>query len=218
MTFALITEGVSEYTVIQHLISRYFRDDDPIINQIQPKMEKSKQVSEGGWNEVLKYCEREELLHILLENDYVVIQIDTDQSQQFPFDVSHIEKGKEKSSDRLLADVIVRLERNLPKNIGSNRIIFAICIHTVECWLLPLVYSDNRKNKTKGCLAVLNLELRRKNMLTVSETGDKNSATSQKAYWEILKLLKTKSEIKNISVHNAGFQKFVDHLELLKIT
>ena len=216
MTFALITEGVSEYTVIQHLISRYFRDDDPVINQIQPKMEKSKQISGGGWNEVLKYCEREELLQILVENDYVVIQIDTDQSQQLPFAVPHTESGKEKTSDRLLTDVIARLEKNLPENIERKKIIFAVCIHTIECWLLPLVYTDNRKMKTKGCLATLNMELCRKNMSAISETGAKNSAASQKAYREILKLLKTKSDIKNISVNNAGFQKFVDNLEFLK--
>ena len=215
MTFALITEGVSENTVIRYLISRFFKDDDPVINQIQPKMEKSKQVSEGGWNEVLKYCEREELSHILVENDYVVIQIDTDQSQQLPFNVPHTESGNEKSSGKLLADVVARLEKDMPENIDKTRIIFAVCIHTIECWLLPLVYSDNRKEKTKGCLSALNLELRRKNMPTISETGDKNSVASQKAYREILKLLKKKSDIKEASVHNDGFQKFISHLELL---
>jgi len=217
MTFALITEGVSENTVIRHLISRFFKDDDPVINQIQPKMEKSKQVSEGGWNEVLKYCEREELSQILVENDYIVIQIDTDQSQQSPFNVSHTESGREKTPDRLLADVVTRLERDMPENIDKNRIIFAVCIHTVECWLLPLVYSDNRKEKTKGCLATLNMELRRKNMPTISETGDKNSPTSQKAFREILQLLKKKSDIKEVSVHNAGFRKFVTHLDIIKL-
>jgi len=179
MTFALITEGVSEYTVIHHLIWRYFRDDIPVINQIQP--------------------------------------IDTDQSQQFPFNVSHSESGIEKTSDRLLADIVERLERNMPENIDKTRIIFAICIHTVECWLLPLVHSDNRKKKTKGCLAALNSELRRKNMLTVSETGDKNNIASQRAYREILKPLKKKSDIKKASEYNAGFQKFIGNLELLKI-
>ena len=214
-TFALITEGVSEFTVIHYLISKYF-GDDPIINPIQPKIEKSKQGSEGGWNEVLKYCERVELSHILVENDYIVIQIDTDQSQQSPFNVSHSESGREKSHDKLLTDVVARLERNMPENIDKNRIIFAVCIHSIECWLLPLVYSDNRKEKTKGCLAALNLELRRKNLPTISETSDKNSFTSRKAYQKILSLLKKKSDITEISIHNTGFQKFIYHLELIK--
>ena len=214
MTFALITEGVSEYTVIQHLISRYFRDDDTVVNQIQPKITKSKQTSTGGWNEVLKYCEREELSDILLENDYVVIQIDTDQSQQSPFDVSHIEMGKEKLTERLLADVIVRLEKNMPENIDKKRVIFAICIHTVECWLLPLVYSDSRREKTKNCLTALNQELRRKNITPISETGEKNNAASQKAFRDILKKIKKKSDIEDISVHNVGFQSFVNQLKI----
>ncbi len=216
MTFALITEGISEYTVIQHLVSRYFRDEEPIINQIQPKLEKSKQVAEGGWNEVLKYCEREELSQILIENDYVIIQIDTDQSQQMPFNVAHTELGNEKTPDRLLADVIARLERNIPESVDKGKVIFAICIHTIECWLLPLVYADDKKEKTKGCLSALNRELRRKNMLTISKTGDKNSPASRKAYQEMLKLLRKKSDIEEISVHNVGFQKFVGNLKSLK--
>ena len=216
MTFALISEGVSEHKVIEHLISKYFKDDNPIINQIQPKIENAKQTSEGGWNEVLKYCEREELLHILVENNYLVIQIDTDQSQQSPFGVPHTELGKEKPSEKLLIDVVARLERNMPDKIDKNRIIFAICIHTVECWLLPLVYTDDKKSKTTNCLTFLNKELRRRNMPAISETGDKNSPTSQKAYRELLSLLKTKSKIKDVSVHNVGFKQFVDYLELVE--
>jgi hypothetical protein len=198
------------------MISRYFKDDNPVINQIQPKMEQSQQISEGGWNEVLKYCESAELSHILVENDYVVIQIDTDQSQQFPFGVPHSESGKEKSSGILLTDVVARLERDMSERIDKNRIIFAVCVHTVECWLLPLVYFDGRKVKTKGCLAALNIELRRKNMPTISETGNKNCVASRKAYQEILKLLKKKADINEISVHNVGFQKFVGQLENIK--
>jgi hypothetical protein len=216
MTFALITEGISEYTVIQHLISRYFIDEEPIINQIQPKLEKSKQFAEGGWNEVLKYCERVELSQILVENDYAVIQIDTDQSQQAPFSVAHAELGHEKTPDRLLADVIARLEKNMPENVDKSKVIFAICIHTIECWLLPLVCTGNKKEKIKGCLPALNRELRRRNMPTISETGNKNSPASRKAYQEILKPLRKKSDIEKISVYHVGFQKFADNLKSLK--
>ena len=64
-------------------------------------------------------------------------------------------------------------------------------------------------------MATLNMELRRKNMPTISETGDKNSDVSQKAYRELLKLLRKRSDIKEISENNAGFHKFTCKLDLL---
>ena len=61
MNFGLITEGASEHKIIKHLVSRYFKDEMLIINQIQPKIVNDRQETTGGWNEVLKYCEREEI-------------------------------------------------------------------------------------------------------------------------------------------------------------
>ena len=76
MNFGLITEGASEHKIIKHLVSRYFKDEMLIINQIQPKIVNDRQETTGGWNEVLKYCEREEINGALIENDYIIIQID----------------------------------------------------------------------------------------------------------------------------------------------
>lgn len=101
MKFALITEGVSEHRIIKHIIAKFFKEQEPDINQIQPKMLNEKQETTGGWVEVLKYCEREELRSILIENDYLVIQIDTDQSQTTPFNINHLKPtGEEKNTNR----------------------------------------------------------------------------------------------------------------------
>jgi len=111
MKFALITEGPSEHRIIKHIIAKYFRDKEPEINQIQPKIVNEKQETTGGWNEVLKYCEREELKDIFIENDYLIIQIDTDQSQTKPFNVSHSKHtNKLKTVDELYIDVVEKLK------------------------------------------------------------------------------------------------------------
>lgn len=124
MKFALITEGASEYRVVKHLIGKYFKDWELEINQIQPKVVNDKQETIGGWNEVLKYCEREELNDILTENDYIVIQIDTDQSQVSPFDISHIsQSGEPKSAEQLHEEVNAQYNLGFKKFIESLNVI-----------------------------------------------------------------------------------------------
>lgn len=162
MKFALITEGVSEHRIIKHIISKYFKDLDPDINQIQPKIVNDKQETTGGWNEVLKYCEKEELNSILIENDYLVIQIDSDKSATSPFSISHTRNGQPKTDEELHADIKAKLSGLIKPEIKEkygDKILFAICIHTIECWLLPLYYGDSRKTNTNNCLTTLNRKL-----------------------------------------------------------
>jgi len=219
--FALITEGVSEHRVIKYIINRFFKDD-ALINQIQPKMFGGKQAkdSPGGWNEVLKYCERDEIEDILIENDFLVIQIDTDQSQTKPFNISHTNaENKIKPVPELYEEVLENLKNRIQSKIledYKDRIIFAISIHTIECWFLPLYYStESKKSAISKCLDKLNTELRKKNIKAISNK-DKNTPKSIRTYETILKNWNKITTLKSCAKHNTGFQKFVDSLVLIK--
>lgn len=218
MRFALITEGASEHRVIKHLIAKYFKDFEPEINQIQPKVVNNKQAVIGGWNEVLKYCEREELKDVFVENNFLIIQIDTDQSQNRAFNVNHIDStGKLKSDETLYNDVLHKLQMRIKPEIFEQykeRILFAICIHSIECWLLPICYNDNHRLSTNNCIKTLNSALSKQNKLTISPSG-KNKSNGIKAYTQILSDLKRKSDIINSSKFNFGFKSFVESLEKL---
>ena len=63
---------------------------------------------------------------------------------------------------------ITRIDWNRFLHEFSERIIFAITVHTIECWLLPLYYDDANKSKFKGCLDRLNLALNRREGFTIS--------------------------------------------------
>jgi hypothetical protein len=215
MKFALITEGPSEHRIIKHIITKYFKGLEPEINQIQPKLVGERPASPGGWNEVLKYCERKELNDILIENDYLVIQIDTDQSQTSPFNIDHLgSDGQAKSSEQLHADVIQKLQTLILPEIlekNGNNILFAVCIHTIECWLLPLCYSDNRRTKTTNCIVTLNAALRKQNKPIIPIDG-KNSNVGKKAYDSVLQNLNRKTDIIVNAQYNFGFNSFVQSL------
>lgn len=221
MKFALITEGISEKNIIKHIISKYFKEQDPIINPIQPKVVNEKQETTGGWNEVLKYCKRDEdLTAIFIENEYLVIQIDSDQSQQSPFNVSHT---KHDNSLKSVAELHTDIKNKLKEIINpaildkyQHRIIFAISVHTIECWLLPIYYINNHKSSTTSCIEKLNIEITKKNINPIP-SNSKNNPHAIRSYTAILKNWKRKEEIIAASRNNAGFKKFVESMDEISI-
>lgn len=224
MTFALITEGVSEHRIIKHIISKYFKDKEPEINQIQPKIVNDKQSVQGGWNEVLKYCQNDELHDIFIENDYLIIQIDTDQSPKIPFNIPHLKKDEQtgnqisKTVEELHNDVRIKLESLINSEIiekQKDKIFFAICTHTIECWLLPIYYSNNHKSDINTCIGSLNSQLKKKNIQQLSSTGGKNTPQSIKTYDLILKNWKKRKDIDDSASHQYGFNYFLKSLRVL---
>ncbi len=210
MNIALITEGVSEYHIITHILTKYLRKYEPNINQIQPKISNGKQIGFGGWREVLKYCEKTELKDILVENDYLIIQIDSDQSAQKPFDVPHTG-----DTDKLCDDIAKRLEslmvQEVKKEVGE-KIIFAISIHTIECWLLPLYFNDQRRKTTNNCLKFLNQELV-KNKVKPIPMGNKNKPEATISYRKALSKIGKVADIDEICDHNIGFKRFIKSIQ-----
>jgi len=49
------------------------------------------------------------------------------------------------------------------------KILFAIAVNEIECWLLPLFYSDKNAAVTSTCLERLNRQLRKNNERPITE-------------------------------------------------
>lgn len=225
MKFALITEGVSEHRIIKHIISKYFKDREPDINQVQPKLVNDKQNDPGGWDEVLKYCQREELADIFIENDFLVIQIDTDQSQHNPFNISHTRideiSGNQinKSLEELYNDIKAKIQSLIDPVIldkYADRIFYAICTHTIECWLLPIYYTNSHKTDFSTCIGSLNTQLGKKNISKIpTATKEKNTPKAIKTYNTILSNWKKRKDIEDSALHQYGLDVFLQSLRKL---
>ncbi len=220
MKFALITEGASDHWIIRHIVEKYFKGTNLFFRQIQPQMVNAKQSSGGGWPEVLKYCKRDDdLREIFNTNDFMIIQIDTDQSQTKPFSISHTKPDNtSKSIDELHYDVLEKLRGLINPEIlkeFADKILFAICIHSIECWLLPVFYIDNHKTKTQNCLETLNVAFRKKDIHIITPKN-KNEPIGKRAYESALKNWKRKHDILNSAKHNIGFKRFIDSLANLE--
>ncbi len=148
-------------------------------------------------------------------NDYLVIHIDTDMQEETGFDVSRREKGKELSVSDRVDRVITRLKREMSAafyQANAHRILFAIAVDTIECWLLPLLYGDNKAAKTTGCLESANNALRRKDQDALSAGENKFI----RAYEQASSGYRKRKRLIEAHDRNPSLQLFFTQLETLR--
>lgn len=180
LTFGLITEGVTDRMVLENILRGYFSDEEeePAFNPVQPPPPSpGTPHPPGGWTLVFQSLRRGDHRGALSYCDYLVIQIDTDVSQEPGFDVPWREEGRERTPEQLHARVRERLQRELGEDFlaaHGDRVLYAIAIHEIECWLLPLLYTDRKAGKIVGCLSAANhaLQLQARPPLSTGETKD----------------------------------------------
>jgi hypothetical protein len=165
--FGLIGEGVTDQIIINAILFSYFPDPDLLVTNLQPlRDETHKDLStNGNWDKVLEYCGSEVFRDAFQALDYIVIQIDSDvfSSGEVPAKYRNVLlTGNDYQT------VIDKIKEFLIESIGDNfytkfkeRIIFAIAVDSIECWLLPLYYPNEPKKagKITGCISTLNQAL-----------------------------------------------------------
>lgn len=220
-TVGLICEGVSEINIMTRILSKYL-NDEVIVNPIEPETKTENgflvQNGYGGWQQVLAHCNDETVEKILEFNDYLLIQIDTDASIQKGYDVApQDESGKTKDVAVFYQDVKNRLLANIREEVQARyegRILFAICMNELECWLLPLYYSNSNRCRTNNCLYALNQALVKKNIGGIPGK-DKNSAYARNVYHKILKNFKNKKTILDCAQYHYGFMELAKQLDTI---
>ena len=203
----LITEGISDYWVLKHIIERVLRDKEPNVISLQPKVTThGKQDDFGGWGKVFEYIEKKEYIIDLAQTeefDYIVIQIDTDVSEEY--DVAKIE-----DKEQFYLNVVNRISNSVHEDFDKSKLIFAICIDSTECWLIPFVSAKPTEcEKTEHCVNVVNKNIK-KQFGTIDAAS---KGKSKRQYDEILKLKKKAKDIEEISSYNYGFSKFIESLK-----
>jgi hypothetical protein len=174
LTFGIIAEGPTDQTVIENLLLGYFEDqeNEPVIQYIQPPRPLTQ--TPAGWGHVFKSLERKDYEGALQYNDYLVIQIDTDVQEEPGFNVPRREGGKELSVLERVTRVIEKIKEFIDVafyEANKHRILFAVTVDTIECWLLPLLFGNKKAAKTTGCLESANQALRKadENALSAGE-------------------------------------------------
>ncbi len=203
--FGLITEGPTDQVIIKSILSGYFGEGNLVLNMIRPKKGQS-----GGWTEVLKYCKSSEFEEVFEANDYVIIQIDTDVSNQKGYQVSPLdENGNLLNIEEFIAKVKKKLISLIGKYFyrkNSERIIFAISVHSIECWLLPLYAINNNKSAIHDCFAQLEAIL--------NQTPNAfRLMKKEKSYRQIVLPYTNQDVLKNCYTFNPSLKLFIEELQ-----
>jgi hypothetical protein len=209
--FAIVAEGFTDQVVLKNILLGFFEDQDeePTINFEQPLLDATSQhgaYSPGGWGLVIKYFELGKFKQALQLNRFLVVHIDTDVSEQTGYDVPWREQGLELSPEELIDRVVVKFRALIGEEIyktHGERFIFAVAVHSIECWLLPLFLRDKKRSKITGCLEAANHELRTKKLPVLSRGDSKDPkgyTAASSGYRKRKTLLQHKSDNPSLTV------------------
>jgi hypothetical protein len=211
--FGLITEGLTDQIVIESILAGYFNNPDIDIRPLQPERDKddeNKSHNYGGWSQVFAYCESNNFKEAFQFIDYIIIQIDTDVSEDY--NIAHQDENGEFTPQQLIAKVIEKFRDGIGEdfyNTNQQKIIFAISVHSIECWLLPLYYTDKQKKaKCKNCLNTLNYELSKQHKFTIDQ-----NAKNPEYYREIAKQYGKHKVLMKHYQDNPSLKIFIEEIE-----
>ena len=201
-TFAGIAEGITDQKVINNILVGYFNDRDINVNWLQPaKIGKS-----GGHGEVTNYCRSKKFKAVFDLNEYVIIHIDTDISLKLG--VPHQdEKGQLISPEHLIEGVIAKFRQIIGEDFYdqyAEKIIFAIAVHKIECWLLPL-HCQKEKSETIDCQNILSKIF-----------PEMKTEKDYKHYQKISMEYSNNESLFKLSPENPSLKAFIDELTKVK--
>lgn len=211
LSFALITEGITDQAVLEYILYGYY-DEEPEVNPVQPirdTTDESRQGNFANWEKVIEYCGADIFRDIFLFNDYVIIQIDTDICAHPNLNIPITEGGKDRPAAELIADMKAHIVSKIGPAIYDEfggRIIFAISMHSLECWLLPLHIKEKRNaSRTKNCEEHLKNALKKEGV-----SCEKNHRT----YQTLAKEYRNRKNIDQGRTKNESFDIFLASLPI----
>jgi hypothetical protein len=169
----ILSEGRTDQKVIRQVLLGFFADQGDALDDLEinpffpPQVALPGEPEEGGWTVLKRRLEDGHHLQALQYNSYIVIHIDTDVCDQSGYDVSRKDpiSMRDLEPNQLREAVKARLMEWLGPDFSAkygDRVLFAIAVDTIECWLLPLLEDKRAKqSKTVGCAKAVSEALKR---------------------------------------------------------
>ncbi|MCB9796741.1 MAG: hypothetical protein H6741_28920 [Alphaproteobacteria bacterium] len=115
----------------------------------------------------------------------MLIHVDSDVCEEIGFDVSRQVDGATRTPDALAEAIEARLIEIMGEEsyaAAADRVVFAVAVDEVECWLLPLLVASapSKRSKNTGCLDATNHELHQRKLPALSVSGGKDSKAFRK--------------------------------------
>lgn len=221
-TFGVIGEGITDQIVIEQILLGCFDGDDeePVVNFVQPLLDRTGSAGSpepGGWTLVLRYLALGKHREALQFNDYLILHIDTDVCEEKGYDVLRREAGRELSPDELAARVTEKLMLLVGADVladHGHRFLFAVAVDGIECWLLPLVFTNKKAGKTTGCLDAVNFERRKKKLAPLSKLD--GSDKDPRAYQDASRPYADGRQLRKLAGKSPSLARFVEQVDAVR--
>jgi hypothetical protein len=204
---------VTDQQVIRAILDGFFDPGEVDVRPFLPIADSTYRhqlPSFSNWQLVLEYCASRKLQEALPFVDYLIVHIDTDNCDDPAFGVPKVEDSKALPVREIVARVILKLQEKIGGSVWEmchDRILFAISVETIECWLLPLFAAGNQKSKHLNCLNVLNRCLSKKNMRPINP-----QSKEPRYYSELSRPYSRRRDLLRHCGENPSFELFVEQL------
>ncbi|MEB5514747.1 hypothetical protein [Vibrio cholerae] len=154
--FGLACEGPTDQITLENILMGVFEElDDDEIAHVQPRFDKSDDNAKraaGNWIRLVEYLGAKRFEEDLAAHDYLIIQIDTDIAEEVHANIVIKDADDKRLPDEMiventvsrLVDAINTNDQNMFLN-NEHKIIFAITINSLECWLINTFIDDDAK-------------------------------------------------------------------------
>ena len=170
--FGLISEGPTDQIVLKNILGGFFNTKKIPAQNLLPEWDDDDDDSlllspRSNNNAVFDFCKTNRF-RAFFENtdDFVIIQIDTDALKateikteyRLPLSNLSVEACIEAVQSKFIDVIGIDFYKKY-----QSKILFAISVDALECWLLPIFFESDlpKASKTKGCLKMLNDGLRK---------------------------------------------------------
>ncbi|MDQ9820888.1 hypothetical protein RFY44_18725 [Acinetobacter bereziniae] len=219
MRFSIISEGSTDFRVLKTIIECIFADSE--VNCLVPVLDattlKTAKDEHGTWTKIPIYLKSNFLEDALVNTDFLVIQIDTDVCEEPGFDVlgkTLADSNQEKFYDLIKEKIIEWIDSYEAETYSfyQEKFIFAIAIHSLECWLLAYYCKNSElKNKRiKNGFEHLQRVLQRDKKIQLSEPKDPN------VYEELSKPFRKRKFHTKGREYSYSLDKFITTLEIIE--
>ncbi|WP_312941218.1 hypothetical protein [Stutzerimonas balearica] len=210
VSFALLTEGETDQVVLEEIIQTVYTKrtgEEVDVRYVQPiydETTKSRSENFGGWEMLLDFCQSSDrILEALTANDYIVIQIDTDICEHPRIGLNRANNENCQLLEQMKQYIIGQIPSQVYDAHGTQ-IIFAVAVHSTECWLLTLHGAlDRDKNQVLACENRLKRSLAIKGVKYVKDA---------KSYAELSKGFRRYKDLMEAKNHNESLSHFIDSL------
>ena len=220
--FGLAGEGVTDQIVLENVLFGLYGDvdefDEDEISYLQPLLDATDEDGLGSWTRLLTYLDNKRFRADVLNHQFVIIQVDTDVAAQKGFEVVLVDENNqplpveaiiENVRQRLIAQMDVAKQGFYNEHKGN--IVFAISVHSLECWLFNL---HNKNPNHVGRISSCESHLRK---VVAADKALPKLAKNKPVYDELSGLFYKKKgkQIAEVAKVDTSFRIFIESLQSL---